>query len=396
MQTNPPKQWSSILLTIYSGMMVLLLIGTACILFLSGVSDNSKAQLLILEFSLFALCALLIPMGYLSIQRLLGKPGEPAILKKMPFQEIFLWTVFWMVTVFGGERLLTLEVGWIWLAGLPVYLVAVITPIFLLIRVGLGGVPLGSKQRVWSIFGVGLVVGPVLILIAEICIGFFSILAGVIYLVTNPLLSPKLLSFYNQLSRTDTIEAAQKLLLPYLLNPWIIVILFLFISGIVPVVEEILKPAGIWLAVNKKMKPGDGFVMGILSGAGYALFETLASAINVGDGWGILLVGRAGTDLLHILNTGLMGWAMVSAWNIKGVIKLSGIYILTILIHGIWNGLSIASGIGNLISGVEINKPWIGWLSLIGSGGLIFLVVLMFVSLVLINNRLQPTAAEKI
>jgi RsiW-degrading membrane proteinase PrsW (M82 family) len=290
--------------------------------------------------------------------------------------------------------MLSHEIGWIYIAGLPVYLFAICLPVYLLIQIGLRGIPLGSKKNVWSIFGLGLILGPITILISELAILFVSALSGLTYIVLNPTLSQKLLSFSSQFSRINSIEEAQKFLAPHLLNPWVIAAVLIFVCVIVPLVEEFLKPAGTWLAIHKNMQPIDGFVMGVLSGAGYALFETLNAAGNIGPGWGILLLGRAGTDLLHILNTGLMGWAMVSTWNLKGILKLFGVYILTMIIHGVWNGLGMLAGAVSLLESFNINKPWVGWLGGFGAVGLMILAILMFFSFWYMNQRLQSPPTE--
>ncbi len=42
------------------------------------------------------------------------------------------------------------------------------------------------------------------------------------------------------------------------------------ISGIVPLIEEILKPIALWSLVGKDLTDQEGFVAGLLSGAGFA------------------------------------------------------------------------------------------------------------------------------
>src|SRR5665648_436784 len=123
-----------------------------------------------------------------------------------------------------------------------------------------------------------------------------------------------------------------------------VVTILSFVSVIVPLVEEFLKPAGTWLVVKKNMTPREGFALGVLSGAGYALFETLSASGNMGNGQSVILLGRAGTDLLHIFTTGIIGWAMISDWKLKGWFKLISIYILSTFIHGLWNGLALTLG----------------------------------------------------
>ncbi|OGN72988.1 MAG: hypothetical protein A2X25_10565 [Chloroflexi bacterium GWB2_49_20] len=355
----------------------------------------SPGQPFFLALSLITGGSLLLPMGYYNIRKLLGKANEYFEIRKLPGWGVLFITIIWFLIVLSGDWLVNLGATWGWLVELPIYLLAVSIPIYMFLQIGLRGIPLGSKLRSWSIFGLGLVLGPILILISEITIVILSVFAGIIYFTNNPTLNQELLAFSNQLSSINTINQVQELLTPYLTNPWVIVIVLSFVSAIVPMFEEFLKPAGIWFAVNKKMLPRDGFAMGILSGAGYALFETLNTAGNVGDGWGMLLLGRAGTDLLHIFNTGLMGWALVSAWNLKGGLKLLGIYFLTITIHGLWNGFSVTVGFSSLINEFDIKNSWLGGLSVVGVIGLAFLSVLMLITLCVMNHKMQYVPVDK-
>lgn len=176
----------------------------------------------------------------------------------------------------------------------------------------LRGIPMGSKRRVWTNFGFGLVLGPFLILLSEIIFIVFSTFVGILYISKISRLNIEFMIFFNLLIGSDSIQEIQELLDPYLANPWVLLTLLIFISLIVPLVEEFLKPAGTWLAMNWKTKLRDGFVMGALSCAGYALFETLSASGSMNKGWNFDLLGQAGTDLLHIFTTSLIGWAKVS------------------------------------------------------------------------------------
>ena len=143
------------------------------------------------------------------------------------------------------------------------------------------------------------------------------------------------------------------------------------------------------------MKPQDGFVMGILSGTGYALFETLSASGTMGDKWGMKLMGRAGTDLLHIFNTGLMGWAMISDWKISGWIKLICVYVLTIFIHGLWNSLTLTLSLSNYFRDVNGIFGWLKYSDFIGNIGLFLLVLIMLIGLWVINQKFRDMPLKK-
>ncbi|MFH2039399.1 MAG: PrsW family glutamic-type intramembrane protease [Chloroflexota bacterium] len=254
---------------------------------------------------------------------------------------------------------------------------------------------MGSKLRSWTILGLGLVLGPILILISEITLLLFSILVGSVYLAKNPVLNHELIAFLRQLLNNNSFEGVQEFVIPHLLNPWILAIILTFVSVIVPLVEEFIKPAGIWLIVKKNMKPVEGFVMGVLSGAGYALFETLAASGNMGTGQSGFLLGRAGTDLLHIFNTGIVGWAMISDWKLKGWFKLATVFILSVIIHGLWNGFALTVGISSFIKEFSEDYNWAHSSGIGGAFGLVILSLLLLSSLWMINLKFQNSGMEK-
>jgi RsiW-degrading membrane proteinase PrsW (M82 family) len=84
------------------------------------------------------------------------------------------------------------------------------------------------------------------------------------------------------------------------------------------------------------LTPVEGFTAGLLSGAGYALFESLALASG-GEQWAALVFARIGTAGIHILTTGLTGWALVLAWRRRRFLRLAATYVFVVSVHGVWN-----------------------------------------------------------
>jgi hypothetical protein len=72
---------------------------------------------------------------------------------------------------------------------------------------------------------------------------------------------------------------------------------------------------------------------------------------------------------------GVMGWALVRAKNNGKYLSLLGTYILSVVVHGIWNGIVIANSFSSIAS-TEANQflPYdlsmlsLGVLVLIGAG----------------------------
>src|SRR6185436_18726994 len=112
-------------------------------------------------------------------------------------------------------------------------------------------------------------------------------------------------------------EAARDLLSPFLTRPGVISVALVYIAILVPALEEIFKPLGVWLLAGKLDSAAQGFTLGALSGAGYALIETIGVTGQQGD-WASLLFTRIGTGLLHITTSALMGAAIVLAWRERG------------------------------------------------------------------------------
>jgi hypothetical protein len=125
-----------------------------------------------------------------------------------------------------------------------------------------------------------------------------------------------------------------------LTNPGVILTALLYTALFVPAVEELFKPLGVWLLARKLESLAQGFALGALSGASYALIETIGVSGQGGE-WATLLFTRIGTGLLHITTSALMGAAIVAALREKRYLRLLGTYILAVTLHGLWNTSAI-------------------------------------------------------
>jgi RsiW-degrading membrane proteinase PrsW (M82 family) len=135
-------------------------------------------------------------------------------------------------------------------------------------------------------------------------------------------------------------EEAVDLIAPLLTRPGVMVVALLYIAVIVPLIEELLKPLGVWLLASRLNSTAQGFTLGALSGAAYGLIETIGVSGQAGD-WASLLSTRIGTGLLHITTSALMGAAIVIAWRERRYLRLLGTYFLAVLLHGLWNTLAV-------------------------------------------------------
>jgi hypothetical protein len=189
-----------------------------------------------------------------------------------------------------------------------------------------------------------------------------------------------------------------QVLAPYLINPFALIGLFLLLGVFTPLIEESLKPAIVWLLAKRIARPAQGFALGIISGAGFALVESLLASSTPGQGWAQLLVARAGGGLMHILGSGLMGWGIASAWQGKRL-RLLGTYILSVTLHGLWNSAAIIIELGSIQPYLNNNaySKLFDSFSLAGTILLGSLVLITLPVLILINRKMrQPDAAVPI
>jgi len=132
-----------------------------------------------------------------------------------------------------------------------------------------------------------------------------------------------------------------------------------------------------------------------LCGAGFAMMEGLLAASGVTQMWGFGLAGRAAASLMHITSSGLLGWAIASAQLEKRYGRLALTYLLSVSLHGLWNGSAILAVYGALRTmnqNMQIDLP--SGLFILGGLGMLFLeLVLLLTAFPLINRRLSRSTA---
>ena len=170
----------------------------------------------------------------------------------------------------------------------------------------------------------------------------------------------------------------------------------IFAAVLVPLIEEAVKPAVLWVLGNRLRSPAEGFGLGALCGAGFAMMEGLLAASSATQMWGFGLIGRSAASLMHITSSGLLGWAIASAQMEKRYGRLALTYLVSVSIHGLWNGSAILAVFGALRVMIQ-NMPidYLGVLFALGGLGMLILELLLLVAaLPLINRHLRRTAAS--
>lgn len=383
---------------LFSGGLFILLAGVGSALTAPETRGDLLAMLL-MAASVVSMGALLIPSVYYGLFRLLGRPTFDSLGLLRRIRPAWVLMPFPIVLLIGFLASQTQTTSWLILPAL--HLLGVGLPVAFMISLAVRGLPLGSSQRMWGVFNSGLVFGPLLISILEgLAVGVVLIAAGV-YVSTQPDLMNRIM---NLVERSQFTQPSQEELLelvsPYVLSPGVIFTGLAVGAVIIPLIEEALKPVGVWLLAGRRLSAPAGFAAGALSGAGFALSESMLLSSSGAD-WASLILVRIGTGGIHILTAALTGWGLALAWKQHRFGRLGLAYLTAVLIHGLWNGLTIGMvfaqaaqsmpGASRLWSSMMIGAPVA--LMLLAAGAVY--------QLALLNRRLaarykvaQPTEVE--
>jgi hypothetical protein len=213
-------------------------------------------------------------------------------------------------------------------------------------------------------------------------------------IAANPHLERELMHIINQVAMAgDDLDLAIKLLQPFILQPTVIFWALAIFAGIMPIIEEMIKPLALWLMAGKKLTPQEGFVGGLLCGAGFALLENVLyfTGALVAEDWLFMAISRSTTGVLHMLASGLMGWGLARAWRDRKWVFLGLMSLGSFLLHGLWNALALAAGIAPLfVFGMEPTF----WQTLLFYLPLILLLVAAVAGLIGINRYLARKGGE--
>jgi RsiW-degrading membrane proteinase PrsW (M82 family) len=262
----------------------------------------------------------------------------------------------------------------------------VLLPIISLTGLGIKNLPLGARWQTWSTIGLSMTLGPFMIILLEVVIGVFIVIGVVAYIVSKPELAYEFQQLSQQFMQIDpTSDQALELLIPLLTSPKALMIMLLYFSVIVPGIEEIFKPIGVWLFAKQIETPAQGFALGALSGAGYALIETLGVSAQV-DAWAGVITTRIGTSLLHITTSALMGAGIIAARQQRRYLYLLGVYLAAVILHGVWNATAILFSFSNITPLFEL-PAYLPEFNIIAGGVMSLLGAALLIILVIENHR---------
>ncbi len=365
-------------------------------------ADTSSLASSMLDALAMLFCAgLLLPMLVYTVRRLKGAAVPPAAIQPVKFWQVSVLVAIWVLAVIIGTVLAS-SFAYGWVAAAPLFLLGISLPILCLLWVGVGGIPVGSRRRVWSVFSFGLVGSTLTAILLE----YLVIGAGIVAIGALAVSNPELRTVIDQIrsqvtnAKAGDMQALMTALSPYLTNPLIILSILVFASVLTPLIEESAKPAIIWFMGKGLRSPAEGFVMGALCGAGFAMLEGLMAASGATQMLGFGLAGRAAASLMHITSSGILGWGIASGRLEKRYGRLALTFLFSVSIHGLWNGAAIMAVYGSLRvmaqNTLQLDLP--SALFVVGGIGILILeLVVMLTVFPLINRSLRKsvqTAAQ--
>jgi RsiW-degrading membrane proteinase PrsW (M82 family) len=167
------------------------------------------------------------------------------------------------------------------------------------------------------------------------------------------------------------------------LTPGILLGALFFVSIITPLIEETVKTLGIGLA-GRWLRPGPAraFLMGVASGAGFALVENVFNSPIIGSAWLLGIVSRLAATFMHCATGGLVGWAWGVLWARQRPWRGPLAFVGAVALHGVWNGLVVATVASGLSAVTRADDPiWMAAGSMVALTLLLALGVLALMTL---------------
>jgi len=402
MQADPlPDKLKSISLLIFGCLGFLVLLGRGIYLVITGLSSLSLisataneelANDLLNASGMFFSALLLIPLIYYNVRRLKGHTIQPGKVPPVKAWQVILLAAVWLFIVVLGSLLGGVKYGWV--ALIPIFPLGLALPVLLLAWIASGGIPTGSRRRLWSVFGIGLFGSTGLALLVEyLALGMAAVLFGILAL-GHPEWLTILNNLKNQITNATDMQSLVTVLAPYLTNPFVFIILLAGAAGLGPLIEEAAKPLPIWLLGNRLYSSGEGFVLGALCGAGFALLEGLIAASGASQLWGVGMAARVASSLMHITASAIAGWGIASFRLKRSYGRLAAASLTSVGLHGLWNGSTLLVAFGSLRFSIQNNQPDMisALIVVVGGMGLLVLFPLILIALPVVNRKLRPPA----
>jgi RsiW-degrading membrane proteinase PrsW (M82 family) len=229
--------------------------------------------------------------------------------------------------------------------------------------------------------------------LAELLLLVFAILLVAVFLGLD---SEKLRSFERlttQIEQAPNIDALMLLFEPYIKSPLTLIAGLSFLGIFVPVIEELAKSIGVWLVYDRLESTAQGFALGFLSGAGFALVESISVSLTPDETWALTFVTRSISGIMHMIASGIVGWGIAYARLEKRYLRTLAAILFAMLLHGLWNAgvvLAVYGGARLALSMPDLDV--FGMTSMLGGVSLVFMLIpAMIIGLIALKLRLQSS-----
>ncbi len=336
-------------------------------LFVGGsVSENSAW---VLAGTFVGLAIVSLPAGWVALQAMQG--NQLAIHK--PSRRLIQWVVLLFPVVlllgtlaFQGDFLPSI-------LGPPSHLLAALLPVVALVLVVLQRAPQISQRRGWAHFMAGLWISPITALVLEL-LAAIPILIIIVAAINTSLGEDFLLRVFENPELLPE-EGFLEVLNEIFSQPLNLVLILGYLGLLVPLLEEMIKVIGLLPLLRRQISEAEGFLGGVLAGAGYGLFEALYLG-QPGPGWAALMLARSGATMMHMLTAGLTGLGFARAKITGRLSPLLLHYALAVGLHAVWNFAAVVMGVGfanELLEEVRFS-PALGNALAVGGGVILVLL----------------------
>ncbi|MHC1782108.1 MAG: PrsW family glutamic-type intramembrane protease [Anaerolineaceae bacterium] len=370
------------------GMAVMLtLVGLFLLIFEPGSGETAfPAIAFAWENGLMAL--LVLPAAIISLYRLLDKPLN---LPRIPrWFNATTALVFWPA-VLGAGFLVSKFLGLTWLFLAPLQILAIGIPIWWLVSFSGWGLKTGSGASRWKLFALSVLVGNPLVFIVELVM---VLPLAVLWISGQPEFMAVIEEMAQKIADSSLdIEMLEQSVTTLFSYPGFVTAIIIGACCLAPLIEELLKTAGVWFLFKNDLTSARGLAAGAVCGAAFALVESLGlltQSLN-DQTWVAVIVGRLGTAVMHIFTASLTGWGIASlASRRKFGLTLLG-YLAAMLLHGLWNFVVVVSAIHPYL---DFSLPGNGFYEALGEIGMYLvaaLAVAYLLGMYLVNRWLRQS-----
>jgi hypothetical protein len=251
------------------------------------------------------------------------------------------------------------------------HVIAAVIPMLFMSLLVVRQLPLIPWRRIWGSFTGGLWLSPMIALVVELLAAIPLLLLLFTY-VFNEINPRELIEPFASGAPLD--ESAIRAQLEMLFSqPLLIVTAILFVSVLVPLIEELIKTVALWPMLRRGMSPLYAFTGGVIAGGAYGLFEAFF-LVQPGEGWATLMVARAGATIMHMITTGMASLGLALALKTKRWKTGLRYYLYAVLLHGVWNLAALGVGAAYLSQEAGSTSAALDGLDavVIASGSLLF------------------------